>query len=65
MSDEKNEYLGDGVYASYDGFNIWLAVNNHENKVIALEPEVFDELCQYVERINAENRARFAEAQSL
>jgi len=40
-------YLGDGVYASFDGYQIWLAVNHHENKVVALEPEVFASLCAY------------------
>ena len=30
-------YIGDGVYVSTDGYQIWLAVNNHENKVIALD----------------------------
>ncbi len=42
-----NEYLGDGVYASFDGYQIWLAANHHENKVVALEPEVFDRLIKY------------------
>jgi hypothetical protein len=47
MNDEKQTYLGDGVYASNDGFQIWLAVNHHENKVIALEPAVFKRLMDY------------------
>jgi sulfur transfer complex TusBCD TusB component (DsrH family) len=46
MNDET--YLGDGVYVSFDGYQIWLAVNHHENKVIALEPDVFARLCEYV-----------------
>jgi hypothetical protein len=29
------DYLGDGVYASFDGEHIWLAVNHHSNKVVA------------------------------
>ncbi len=33
-------YLGDGVYLSYDGWHYWLAVNHHENRVVALEPMV-------------------------
>ena len=33
-------YLGDGVYLSDDGYQLWLAVNHHENKVVALEPSV-------------------------
>jgi hypothetical protein len=28
-----DKYLGDGVYASFNGYQIWLAVNHHENKV--------------------------------
>lgn len=33
-------HLGDGVYLSYDGWQYWLAVNHHENRVVALEPFV-------------------------
>ena len=43
----EDRYLGDGIYASFDGFQIWLAVNNHHNKVIALEPEVLKALNNY------------------
>lgn len=25
------EYLGDGVYAIFDGYGIWLHANDHEN----------------------------------
>jgi hypothetical protein len=46
--DENNSYLGDGVYVSFDGYQIWLAVNHHENKVVALDPDVFTRLCEYV-----------------
>ena len=49
MSDE--QYLGDGVYASFDGYQVWLAANHHENRVIALEPAVFKALCGYVAAI--------------
>ena len=45
--DNNDKYLGDGVYASFDGFQIWLAVNDHENKVVALEPEVMEQLIIY------------------
>ena len=44
---EENVYLGDGVYASFDGYQIWLAVNHHENKQVALEPRVVDALMAY------------------
>jgi hypothetical protein len=47
----QDEYLGDGVYASYDGFQIWLAVNHHTNKQIAMEPSVLLSLLSYAERV--------------
>lgn len=34
-------YIGDGVYLSDDKYQLWLAANLHENRVIALEPDVF------------------------
>lgn len=43
----ENRYLGDGVYASFDGYQIWLAANHHENRVVALEPNVFGALIEY------------------
>lgn len=52
MSDEKQKYtssyLGDAVYASFDGLMIGLSLNDHRNKpVIFLEPEVFEALVKY------------------
>ena len=47
-------YLGDGVYASFDGYHVWLAVNHHENRVVALEPEVLSALEKYVASIKAQ-----------
>ena len=44
-------HLGDGVYASFDGYQIWLAANHHENKVIALEPRVLENLIEYAKRV--------------
>jgi len=41
-------YLGDGVYVSFDGYYVWLAANHHENKVVALEPAVYEALFNYV-----------------
>ncbi len=46
-----DDYIGDGVYVSFDGYHIWLAANDHRNKVVALEPEVFERLVKYAERI--------------
>ena len=58
MSEEAQEhqsYLGDGVYASFDGYQIWLAVNHHENKVVALEPPVLTALIAYAKRIQGDS----------
>ena len=56
--DEKypSTYLGDGVYASSDGYSVWLAVNHHENNVVALEPQVLDHLVQYVESLKEQQK---------
>ena len=46
---ENESYLGDGVYASFDGYQIWLDTRAQEpvNR-IALEPAVYQRLIQYV-----------------
>ena len=49
--DDDSTYLGDGVYASFDGYSVWLAINHHENNVVALEPEVLTHLIQYIEKL--------------
>jgi len=42
-------YLGDGLYASFDGFAIWLrAPRENGDHVVALEPQIFAELIRYV-----------------
>jgi hypothetical protein len=46
-----DKYLGDGIYASFDGYRIWLTVNHHENKVVALEAHVMVTLIDYFEEI--------------
>lgn len=45
-------YLGDGVYAEFDGFNVWVWTTDGINKSqkIALEPAVIDALIAYGRR---------------
>ena len=43
----KETYLGDGVYASHDGYQIWLRTGDGNNQRIALEPSVFASLVAY------------------
>lgn len=56
MPDAPNypQYLGDGVYASFDGYQIWLAANHHTNLMIALEPAVLYALADYVKYIKSQ-----------
>lgn len=44
-------YLGDGVYASFDGWQIWLAANHPKNKTVAIEPQIFARLFQYAQMV--------------
>lgn len=47
------EYLGDGVYAEFDGYRIWLYTQIGDSRLseIALEPGVFAHLLNYAEKI--------------
>ncbi len=49
-------YLGDGVYAIFDGFGIWLHTNDHKHPTdkIYLEPEVLKELIRFEEESKTE-----------
>jgi len=48
----KDTYLGDGVYASFDGYHIILDTRAQTPKnEIALDPHVFAALCDYAKRI--------------
>jgi hypothetical protein len=49
---ENKDYLGDGVYAVFDGYGIELRVNDFENPtdVVYLEPSVIDALVRFYER---------------
>jgi hypothetical protein len=55
MPEREQEYLGDGVYASWDGYVIWLRTGAHEGayvtNTIALEPGVFAALVKYERRV--------------
>lgn len=56
-------YLGDGLYASFDGFMVKLRAPrlgmDHE---VYLEPEVYDALLKFVERIKEKANAEKPEA---
>ncbi len=47
-------YLGDGVYAIFDGYGVWLHANSHDNPTdkIYLEPDVYQALKIFIESKN-------------
>lgn len=63
----KPRYLGDAVYASFDGYHICLHLNDHVSEpVVKLEKEVLHELNDYaedVDRLIKEEQAQAADEQ--
>ncbi len=54
MTDFPREYLGDGVYASFDGYQVWLHVGSHTaSPCVALEPPVIVALNRYYHNLVA------------
>lgn len=52
MSSSNREYIGDGVYAEFDGYQIWLQTERDRGpERIALEPQVFNQLIGYARRV--------------
>ena len=51
------DYLGDGVYAIYDGFGIWLHINDHNLPADSayLEPSVMEALIRFAKRMEVTN----------
>lgn len=51
--EDSKTYLGDSVYAAFDGYNLVLTTENGEwpSNTIYLEPVVFEALKRYVQRI--------------
>jgi len=47
--EQLKDYLGDGVYAIFDGYGIWLHANDHEcpTDKVYLEPSVLEVLNRF------------------
>lgn len=45
------EYIGDGVYVSFDGYQLELSTQRETTERIYLEPQVYKNLLRYVERL--------------
>lgn len=61
MNIPKKVYIGDSVYAEYDGFSItlttWNGYPDDPRNKICLEPEVLEGLFSFVESIKAQVKA--------
>lgn len=52
---KNHDYIGDGVYAEFDGYGIWLRANDHRDHLctdkIYIEPDVLESLNQFYRRV--------------
>lgn len=51
MPTTRETYLGDAVYASFDGFQIWLRTGDGNDQHIALEPTTYLNLLAYAKTL--------------
>ena len=52
MADENKAYLGDGVYANFDGYHVILTTENgiETTNIVYLEEDVYLALSKYAEK---------------
>lgn len=57
---ERETYLGDGLYATHDGYQIELYSHNgiHKTASVYLEPSVLDAFEQYVKKLKETQHGR-------
>ena len=54
------EDIGNGLNCFHDGHQLWLELNGHPEKVLAINPKAFANLLDYARRFNrAAGRAHF------
>lgn len=56
MSKNTPTYLGDGLYADFDGYQIKLMANSYEfpTDTVYLDPNVTEALLKYIDKVNKE-----------
>ena len=60
MSEHPEVYLGDGLYASFDGWQVVLrAPHEHGDHIVALEPNVMAALQSYLEALDRKYPGHF------
>lgn len=48
--DAQETYLGDGLYAAYDGFYVWLrAPRENGDHIVGMDPSVLDNFERFVQ----------------
>jgi hypothetical protein len=59
MTNPRPDYLGDGVYAEFDGYHIVLKANDHRfpTDTIAIDPHTWEALKRYAVRSGFEKEA--------
>lgn len=47
------QYLGDGLYVQFDGYQVWLLANSHTHPTdkVALEPPVLEAFLSFVREL--------------
>ena len=65
MSKFEKRYLGDGVYAEYDGYQIKLTAENglRVTDTIYLDPNVMEEIVIYILNLNKKENGQETEEQ--
>lgn len=54
-------YLGDAVYAEFDGFNIWLTTGDGNRQRIALNNTTYSRLRKWIQTASPEFASYFGE----
>ncbi len=60
MDDDKKQkpvYLGDGLYAKFDGYQIYLMANSHEHPTdtVALDGHTLSAFIKYIDSLKVED----------
>ena len=67
MPKVEQTYLGDGAYASFDGYSLWVATHDgyRTTNRVCLEPDILRNLLQYIKTVAGTNDKVRANLSSL
>lgn len=49
----KPQHIGDGVYVDFDGYQVSIAVNHHNNIQVYLDEQVQSNLIEYLQSLHS------------